>query len=49
MRSTMAAILMTVPLVAAPAMAQPAAPNQNLQSEADKGIKTQNSGASGFV
>ena len=31
------------------AVAQQAAPSQNLQNEADKGIKTQNSGASGYV
>ncbi|MCK1740669.1 hypothetical protein IVA80_07230 [Bradyrhizobium sp. 139] len=33
----------------APAMAQQASPSHNLQNEADKGIKTQNSGASGYV
>lgn len=49
MRITMAAILMTVPLMAGPAIAQQTTPNQNVQSEADKGIKTQNSGASGYV
>ena len=32
-----------------PAMAQQASPSPNLQNEADKGIKTQNSGASGYV
>jgi len=48
MRTTMAAILMMVPLVAGPALAQ-TTPNPNMQSEADKGIKTQNSGASGYV
>ncbi len=30
-------------------MAQQSMPKQNLQNEADKGVKTQNSGASGFV
>lgn len=49
MRTTMAAILITVPLIAGPALAQQTTPNPNLQSEADKGIKTQNSGASGYV
>nr|WP_035710359.1 hypothetical protein [Bradyrhizobium sp. CCBAU 43298] len=49
MRSTMAAILTTIPLLAVPAIAQQTTPNQNLQSEADKGIKTENSGASGYV
>jgi len=33
----------------APAMAQQASPSHNLQNEADKGIKTENSGASGYV
>ncbi len=33
----------------APAVAQQASPSHNLQNEADKGIKTQNSGASGYV
>ncbi len=32
-----------------PVMAQQASPSHNLQNEADKGIKTQNSGASGYV
>lgn len=45
MRTTMAAILLAVPLISGPAIAQ----NQNVQNEADKGIKTQNSGASGYV
>lgn len=49
MRITMAAILMTVPLMAGPAIAQQTTPNPNVQSEADKGIATapsaQNSGA----
>ena len=33
----------------APAMAQQTSPSKNLQNEADKGIKTENSGASGYV
>ncbi|MBR0939444.1 hypothetical protein JQ586_39670 [Bradyrhizobium jicamae] len=33
----------------APAAAQQTSPLQNLQNEADKGIKTENSGASGYV
>ena len=45
MRTIMAAFLLAVPLMAAPAIAQ----NQNVQNEANKGIKTQNSGASGYV
>jgi hypothetical protein len=49
MQSTMVAILVAVPLMAGPALAQQTAPNQNVQTEADKGIKTQNSGASGYV
>lgn len=49
MRPIMAAILMTVPLIAGPAIAQQTPPNPNMQTEADKGIKTQNSGASGYV
>lgn len=48
MRITMA-ILMTLPLMAGPAIAQQTTPNPNVQSEANKGIKTQNSGASGYV
>ncbi|WP_283809562.1 hypothetical protein [Bradyrhizobium manausense] len=43
MRTSIAAFLLALPLMAAPAIAQ----NQNVQNEADKGIKTQNSGASG--
>ncbi|MBR0774729.1 hypothetical protein JQ543_15375 [Bradyrhizobium diazoefficiens] len=53
MRTTLVAILAALPIVAAPALAQQAAPSQNtpqnMQTEADKGIKTQNSGASGYV
>lgn len=45
MRTIMAAILLAVPLMSGPVIAQ----NQNVQNEADKGIKTQNSGASGYV
>ncbi|MET3997835.1 hypothetical protein ABIC08_002341 [Bradyrhizobium sp. RT9b] len=32
-----------------PVIAQQSSPSQNLQNEADKGIKTHNSGASGYV
>jgi hypothetical protein len=56
MRRSVTAILVAVPLLAGPAIAQQAAPSQNvqttpgqMQNEADKGIKTQNSGASGYV
>lgn len=45
MRTIMAAILLAVPVMSGPVIAQ----NQNVQNEADKGIKTQNSGASGYV
>ncbi|WP_245448702.1 hypothetical protein [Bradyrhizobium ottawaense] len=41
------ALIVASVLAFGPAMAQQAPPNQNLQNEADKGIKTQNSGASG--
>jgi hypothetical protein len=44
-----AAALVASALAAGPVMAQQMAPNQNLQNEADKGIKTHNSGASGNV
>jgi hypothetical protein len=35
--------------LAATATAQQTSPSQNLQNEADKGLKTKNSGASGYV
>jgi hypothetical protein len=44
-----AAVLVASALTVGPVMAQQATPNQNLQNEADKGIKTQNTGASGNV
>lgn len=49
MQTTMVAVILAVPLMAGPALAQQTAPNHNVQTEADKGIKTQNSGASGYV
>jgi len=45
----LAAALLASALAVGPVMAQQTAPNQNLQNEADKGIKTHNSGASGNV
>jgi hypothetical protein len=42
-------VVVAASLAWAPAMAQHASPNQSLQDEADKGVKTRNSGASGFV
>jgi hypothetical protein len=47
MRILAAVGLMAATMLATPAMAQQV--NQSTQTEADKGIKTQNSGASGFV
>ena len=48
MRTFMAVgLIATAALLGSPAMAQQA--NQSTQIEADKGIKTENSGASGFV
>jgi hypothetical protein len=47
MRTPFGATLLALSLVAAPALAQ--SPSGTAQSEADKGIKTQNSGASGYV
>lgn len=44
-----AAALVASALATGPVLAQQTAPNQNLQNEADKGIKTHNSGASGNV
>jgi hypothetical protein len=49
MRYLALAALALVAGVTAPATAQQASPSHNLQNEADKGIKTQNSGASGYV
>ncbi|MBR0869005.1 hypothetical protein JQ633_01445 [Bradyrhizobium tropiciagri] len=45
---TYAIALATVVIAAAPTMVQPTAA-QNQQSEADKGVKTRNSGESGYV
>ncbi|MGY4325936.1 hypothetical protein ACVWWG_000350 [Bradyrhizobium sp. LB7.2] len=45
----LSAVIVASALAAGPAMAQQAAPNQNLQTETDKGVKTHNSGASGNV
>jgi len=45
----LSAALVASALAIGPVMAQQATPNQNLQNEADKGIKTHNSGASGNV
>ena len=47
MRILAAVGLMAATMLATPAMAQQV--NQSTQTEADKGIKTQNSGAAGFV
>lgn len=49
MRQLALAAIALVAGFTAPAMAQQASPSHNLQNEADKGIKTQNSGASGYV
>lgn len=49
MRPSTLAMFVVVTAVIDPAMAQQTAPAQNLQSQADKGVKTQNSGASGYV
>ena len=55
MRSHVAAILAVLPFIATPAAAQQtgatpqAGVNQNVQTEADKGVKTRNSGESGYV
>jgi hypothetical protein len=48
MRASIFAVLV-VAGVAGPTMAQQTGPASNLQNEADKGIKTENSGASGYV
>ena len=45
----LSAVLVVTALAMGPVMAQQATPNQNLQNEADKGVKTHNSGASGNV
>lgn len=49
MRTRILAILIVFPFSASPNVAQQATPNQHVQTEADKGIKTHNSGASGYV
>lgn len=49
MRRLTLAALLVIAGAAGPAIAQQAAPSPGLQNEADKGIKTQNSGASGYV
>ncbi|MCC8957230.1 hypothetical protein H8B02_28490 [Bradyrhizobium sp. Pear77] len=49
MRISTLTALVAVAAFGYPAAAQQASPGQNLQSEADKGAKTQNSGASGYV
>jgi len=48
MRTSILAVLIVAGL-AGPTMAQQSGPASNLQNEADKGIKTGNSGASGYV
>jgi hypothetical protein len=55
MRKLSLALVATLPLISIPAAAQQtgatsqAGVNQNVQTEADKGIKTRNSGESGYV
>jgi hypothetical protein len=49
MRLLALAALVAISSVTGPAIAQQTTPSQSLQNEADKGIKTQNSGASGYV
>ena len=49
MRTLTATMFVVAAIAIGPAMAQQSTPNQSLQNEADKGLKTQNSGASGFV
>jgi hypothetical protein len=49
MRTLTVAMFVVAAIAVGPAMAQQSMPNQNLQNEADKGVKTENSGASGFV
>jgi hypothetical protein len=48
MRKLSAALVVSA-LSLGPVLAQQATPNQTLQNEADKGVKTHNSGASGNV
>lgn len=56
MRALSVAVLAVLPLISGPAAAQQqtgatsqAGVDQNVQTEADKGIKTRNSGESGYV
>ena len=49
MRLLAFAALVAISSVTGPAIAQQTTPSQSLQNEADKGIKTHNSGASGYV
>ena len=49
MRTLTAAMFVVAAIAIGPAMAQQSIPNQNPHNEADKGVKTENSGASGFV
>jgi hypothetical protein len=49
MRILMVAMFVVAAIAVGPAMAQKSIPNQNPHNEADKGVKTENSGASGFV
>jgi hypothetical protein len=45
---TLLTLVFAATAIGLPAAAQQTSPGQNLQSEADKGVKTQNSGASGY-
>ena len=50
MRTPMIAMLVAAgTIIALPAMAQQPTPNPQMQEEADKGIKTRQSGESGYV
>ena len=49
MRILTVAMFVVAAIAVGPAMAQQSMPNQNPHNEADKGVKTENSGASGFV
>jgi hypothetical protein len=49
MRTLTVAMCVVAAIAVGPALAQQPTPNQNLQNEADKGVKTHNSGASGYV
>jgi hypothetical protein len=49
MRNTVFAVIVVTSVIAPPAWAQQTGPNQQTQQEADKGIKTRNSGDSGLV